>query len=440
MTNYHVINPNVENENIEIEIHNKKIMKLKFKGRYTKYIEKPKDMALIEIKESDEIKILFSGVILEDQKVLSEYNIIESSTIIIMNLKPKKISKPENKPTNVNDNKETQPNQMQVQNNPKQDITEILKDNLKIQVDSLVDMGFERSQVEIAVKAANGRIDLAIDYLNNGIPDNNNRNRNRNNNNQRNNNNSQNEIMKELKKQAGIIKVLCKDNKYMIFTILNNIKRNDPGLLRLITDYRDEFEKLLDAPITEEDERYYKNIETKADEIINKRLEEKAKKIQELANKNKENQNEPNKEENKDKSENKNNKDNKDEDNKPVEKEKEKSDTNINKEEENKVNMEIEEEKENENKENQNNNNDKKDKDEEKINENRENKENKNIDVNNNVNDNNPIQNQLTEEENQVIERLITLGDFSREKVIEAYIVCNKNEELTANYLFEQYN
>ena len=55
MTNYHVINPNVENENIEIEIHNKKIMKLKFKGRYTKYIEKPKDMALIEIKESDEI-------------------------------------------------------------------------------------------------------------------------------------------------------------------------------------------------------------------------------------------------------------------------------------------------------------------------------------------------------------------------------------------------
>ena len=55
MTNYHVINPSVENENIEIQIHNKKIMKLKFKNRYTKYIEKPKDMALIEIKESDEI-------------------------------------------------------------------------------------------------------------------------------------------------------------------------------------------------------------------------------------------------------------------------------------------------------------------------------------------------------------------------------------------------
>ena len=395
--------------------------------------------------DSDQIKILFSGIILEDQKVLSEYNIIENSTIIIMNLRPKKNSNSENKTSNVNENKDITQNKMQVQNNPKQDITEILKDNLKIQVDSLVDMGFERSQVEIAVKAANGRIDLAIDYLNNGIPDKNrNRNRNNNNNNQRNNNNSQNEIMKELKKQAGIIKVLCKDNKYMIFTILNNIKRNDPGLLRLITDYRDEFEKLLDAPITEEDERYYKSIETKADEIIHKRLEEKSKKIQELANKNKENQNGPNKEENKEESDNKKNEENKDVSNKPEEKEKEKSDTDINKEEghkENKENMEIEEEKKSDKKENQNENIDKKDKDEEKVNENIENKENTNIDLNNNnSNNNNPIQNQLTEEDNQVIERLKNLGDFSREKVIEAYIVCNKNEELTANYLFEQYN
>ena len=49
MTNYHMINPNVENEDIELEIHNKKIMKLKFENRFTKYIEKPKDIAMIEI-------------------------------------------------------------------------------------------------------------------------------------------------------------------------------------------------------------------------------------------------------------------------------------------------------------------------------------------------------------------------------------------------------
>ena len=55
MTNYHIINPSVENENIEIEIYNKKKMKLEFKNRYIKYIEKPKDITMIEIKESDEI-------------------------------------------------------------------------------------------------------------------------------------------------------------------------------------------------------------------------------------------------------------------------------------------------------------------------------------------------------------------------------------------------
>ena len=93
--------------------------------------------------------------------------------------------------------------------------------------------------------------------------------------------------MNELKKQANIIKVLCKNDKYYIFTILNNIKRNDPGLLRLITDYRDEFEKLLDTPITEEDEQNYKNLETKADNIISKRLEKNLKKLQEKVEKEK---------------------------------------------------------------------------------------------------------------------------------------------------------
>ena len=55
ITNYHVINPSLENENIEIEIHNKNKMKLKFNNRYTKYLERPRDITMIEIKKSDEI-------------------------------------------------------------------------------------------------------------------------------------------------------------------------------------------------------------------------------------------------------------------------------------------------------------------------------------------------------------------------------------------------
>ena len=55
ITCYHVIYPELENENIEIEIYNNKKMKLTFDNRYTKYIEKPKDITIIEIKESDDI-------------------------------------------------------------------------------------------------------------------------------------------------------------------------------------------------------------------------------------------------------------------------------------------------------------------------------------------------------------------------------------------------
>jgi len=57
MTCYHIINPSLENENIkiELELYNNKKMKLNFKNRFTKYLNKPKDITMIEIKESDEI-------------------------------------------------------------------------------------------------------------------------------------------------------------------------------------------------------------------------------------------------------------------------------------------------------------------------------------------------------------------------------------------------
>ena len=401
--------------------------------------------------DSEQIKLLFKGSVLDNSKLLSEYNITENSLIIMMNTKPKQFIN--NNMNNINNNINQNQNIAKIsKEETKQNISDILNDNLKIQIDSLVDMGFERSQVEIAVRAANGRVDLAVEYLNNGIPNNVNDNR-RNNNNRR--NNIRSEIMNELKKQANIIKVLCKNDKYYIFTILNNIKRNDPGLLRLITDYRDEFEKLLDTPITEEDEQNYKNLEAKADDIISKRLEKNLKKLQEKAEKekkekeDKEKIKEDKKEENKDENKNIDNMEKIDIDKGSEEKNNEQElkneETGNKKEGDELKDDKIEEDKEkkvidvkgeNIKMKIENGNIDKKDKvNDESIN--KVEQKNENINLNDNPNQ---IQNQLTEEDNQIINRLKNLGDFSYERVVEAYIVCNKNEDLTANYLFEQNN
>lgn len=45
----------------------------------------------------------------------------------------------------------------------------------------------------------------------------------------------------------------------------------------------------------------------------------------------------------------------------------------------------------------------------------------------------------ITPEDNAAIERLMDLG-FERDRVIEAFIACEKNEELAANYLFDHGN
>jgi len=65
---------------------------------------------------------------------------------------------------------------------------------------------------------------------------------------------------------------------------------------------------------------------------------------------------------------------------------------------------------------------------------------NQNENKSTNENTNNQIENQLTDKDKEIIKSLQDLGGFPYDKVVEAYIVCNKNEELTANYLFELNN
>ena len=44
----------------------------------------------------------------------------------------------------------------------------------------------------------------------------------------------------------------------------------------------------------------------------------------------------------------------------------------------------------------------------------------------------------LTREESLAVKRLQDLGNFSQAEAVQAYLACDKNEELAANFLFEQ--
>lgn len=59
--------------------------------------------------------------------------------------------------------------------------------------------------------------------------------------------------------------------------------------------------------------------------------------------------------------------------------------------------------------------------------------ENDNFNIN--INNNN-----FTDEEKEIINKLKKLGNFNDEEVIQAYLICDKNEELAANYIFEHMN
>ena len=114
--------------------------------------------------DANNLKLLHNGVVLDDTKTLESDKIQDEYVLIMMNTKAKvqnvqkeEPKKEENKP------QENQPKKEE--NNPKsneKDYTE--------QINNLADMGYPKSEAEAAVKAARGNIELAVEFLTNGIP------------------------------------------------------------------------------------------------------------------------------------------------------------------------------------------------------------------------------------------------------------------------------
>ena len=268
--------------------------------------------------DAAQLKLLHNGRILDNAKTLEEYQIKDENVIIMMNTKPKQKEQPPSAepPKTEPEKKEEPPKQPEAQ--PQSSNSEYAN-----QINSLVEMGYEKEKVEKAINAAKGNLDLALEFLGSGnIPDSAPQTQPQN---QSQPSQGNRNLSLELKRNASIIKIVCKDNPEKIFSILNNLKQKSPALLEKIKEHEQDFKNLLVSPISQEDIDNFKAFEQNLQGLLGEGGRRPG-----------------------------------------------------------------------------------------------------------------GVEIRLTQEEAEAVKRLKELGDFSQAEVIQAFFACDKNEELTANYLFEQ--
>ena len=247
--------------------------------------------------------------------------------------------------------------------------------NYSKEIDQLLEMGFDKEKSIEMITYTKGNIELAIEYLYNGIP-----NKLISNNDYQDNDNSLDanlgsdeadddehgedyeDIIYLLQKLSVIIKILSEQNKKTIDEILKILKKYNNKLYKFIKENEEDFNKCLLNPLVKEDYETFEKFKKGKDNLGHYNLDYKI------------------------------------------------FDENY---EKNNIINEI---------------------------------KNKNESLGNDVdlidfeNENFNNKNNLNEKENDVINKLKKLGNFSDEEVTQAFLICDKNEELTANYIFENMN
>ena len=255
-------------------------------------------------------------------------------------------------------------------------INDSKNNNYNKEIEQLLEMGFDKKKSIELITYTKGNIELAIDYLYNGIPKNN-----INDNDYQEQNNSlevnigsadgddddehgedYEDTIYLLQKISGIFKIISEQKKKNINEILKIVQKYNNKLYKFIKENEEEFNKCLSNELTKEDYITFEDFEKGKDNLGYYNLDyqifeddyEKKNIINEIKNK----------------------------------------------------------------KDSLGNDVDSLD------------FENENVNDKNNFND----------EEKEIINKLKKLGNLTDEEVIHAYLICDKNEELTANYIFEHLN
>jgi UV excision repair protein RAD23 len=223
--------------------------------------------------DSKSLKLVYSGSILEDNKLLSDYNLADGHVIMMISskVKPINVKKEEEKkeePVGVEGGK------VESVNKPKEVVTVKSYDK---EVQSLVDMGFTKDQSTAAINAAKGNVSLAIEYLYNGIPS------------SGGGNPQLHEFLDEdeedeeyeggpllddllspevlsglnlndpntIKVIASVVKIITSQDSSQLPDILADIEETNPEILEFIKKHEATFREELEKPLSEQDLTYF---------------------------------------------------------------------------------------------------------------------------------------------------------------------------------------
>ena len=166
--------------------------------------------------DANVIKLLLNGKVLEDSKTLEDYQIKSDNIIIVMNTKPKP------KEQNVEQQKKEEEQPKKEEEQPKKE-----EEQPKKEEESQKEKEQENKPNSTENNGNKGNIRLPM----------------------------------ELRRNASMIKVLCRDDPEKIFPILDKLKARNPALLNKIKEHEEEFKSLLVSPINQQDLDFYKLME-----------------------------------------------------------------------------------------------------------------------------------------------------------------------------------
>ena len=224
-------------------------------------LELKKEIEEVHNFDSQLLKLLYKGAVLDDSKTLEDYKIEEGFTIIMMNPKAKAKNvqpQPESTETKPKEENKEKKEEKKEEKKPEPKPKQSPEEKYATQINTLVEMGYDKSQVVAAIKAARGHIEVAVEFLTNGIPEG--IDLNDNDNEQAMEGGEDGEEVDELKKAAIFAKVICQNNPLKLQNFLANINQTNPELMTLITQNEDKFKEYLSQPLTQNDIAIFRNL------------------------------------------------------------------------------------------------------------------------------------------------------------------------------------